>query len=275
MAPRVRELLGVGGVSRHERAIAREWHRRFEWLLVPLALWLPLQWYLEIHGELSREHVRLLDWAVWAAFLAETLVLSALVDDRWRYLRHNWINLVIVVFAFPLYWHTTGPWIAMARLLRLLVLFGVVLRIVGFFRGLLGRNQIGPVIVVLLVITSLAGSFVAAIDPAFHSAGDGIWWAWQTVTMVGYGDFAPQSAPGRVIAVVLMLFGVGLIGTFAATMSEVFMEEEERRSRKQRAEILDRLVQNEQDFETAAKDRAEILERLAEIAKRLDRLDKR
>jgi voltage-gated potassium channel len=45
---------------------------------------------------------------------------------------------------------------------------------------------------------------------------DDIWWAIVTTTTVGYGDYTPVTAEGRVIATVVMIVGVGLIGTVSA-----------------------------------------------------------
>ena len=45
------------------------------------------------------------------------------------------------------------------------------------------------------------------------SFSDGLWWSFVTATTVGYGDISPSTIPGRIIATVLMLVGIGLIGS--------------------------------------------------------------
>ncbi|WP_431796088.1 potassium channel family protein [Microbacterium enclense] len=49
--------------------------------------------------------------------------------------------------------------------------------------------------------------------------GDAVWWAFCTVTTVGYGDYAPVTVVGRIAAVVLMAGGVVLVGLIVATIS--------------------------------------------------------
>jgi voltage-gated potassium channel len=47
-----------------------------------------------------------------------------------------------------------------------------------------------------------------------------------TATTVGYGDVSPVTVEGRLIAVILMLTGIGVIGIFTATVASFFFEQE-------------------------------------------------
>ena len=58
-----------------------------------------------------------------------------------------------------------------------------------------------------------------------HDYPDALWWAIVTVTTVGYGDRYPVTEGGRIVAVILMLVGIGLIGTLTATVASVFIKE--------------------------------------------------
>jgi voltage-gated potassium channel len=63
-------------------------------------------------------------------------------------------------------------------------------------------------------------------DSNIKTAEDALWWSAATVTTVGYGDFYPKTTLGRIIAVMLMISGVGLFGTFTAYTASFFMEKE-------------------------------------------------
>ena len=50
-----------------------------------------------------------------------------------------------------------------------------------------------------------------------------VWWAVVTTTTVGYGDYTPITPVGRAIAILLMILGIGLIGTVSATVAAWFV----------------------------------------------------
>lgn len=89
-----------------------------------------------------------------------------------------------------------------------------------------------------IVITIVAGVAAWLLAPhGFGSLGDTLWWAAQTVTTVGYGDVVPTSGGGRVIGVVVMVFGVTAVSLITALVtSAVVAFEQRRRSELQEAE---------------------------------------
>ena len=76
-----------------------------------------------------------------------------------------------------------------------------------------------------LVIVVVGGSVEAVVDSGdFHSTWEGIWWAMVTVTTVGYGDLYPKTVEGRIIAMVVMLFGIGFLSVLTATVASYFVK---------------------------------------------------
>jgi voltage-gated potassium channel Kch len=90
---------------------------------------------------------------------------------------------------------------------------------------------------VLIAATALgigiaAGLVMRAVDPEdFPSAGSGLWWSVQTITTVGYGDSVPTSTAGRLIAVLVMVTGLGFMSVVTATITATFIEAARRRRR--------------------------------------------
>ena len=91
-------------------------------------------------------------------------------------------------------------------------------------------------VIVVLILAGAGGLTYFEDDRSFP---DAVWWAIVTLTTVGFGDIAPVSLGGRLIGVVLMFFGIGVLGTFTATIAGVFVEKRTRRDRGMEAADLD------------------------------------
>jgi voltage-gated potassium channel len=74
------------------------------------------------------------------------------------------------------------------------------------------------------LVTVAAGIAMTITDhESYPSIGSGLWWAVQTTTTVGYGDNVPQSAAGRLVAAVVMLFGIGFLTVITAAITSTFV----------------------------------------------------
>ena len=83
-------------------------------------------------------------------------------------------------------------------------------------------------VIVALVLVGAAGLTYFEENRPFP---DAVWWAIVTLTTVGFGDISPTSLGGRLIGVVLMFFGIGVLGMFTATIAGVFVEKRLRKER--------------------------------------------
>lgn len=59
-----------------------------------------------------------------------------------------------------------------------------------------------------------------------RNMNDSIWWALVTSTTVGYGDFYPVSIAGRISGVLLMFFGVTLVGVVTGNIASTLVEKQ-------------------------------------------------
>ena len=170
-------------------------------------------------GTTSRYFVIAL-FAIWFVVVVEAAVRYILVPDRRRYLASRQIEPALVVLPSFQVWKILGVEEATVLWGEGIERFLAILGHRGLFRVLLAA--VGLVFLGawldLLFENHASGSNI-------HSYHDALWWAVVTVTTVGYGDRFPVTEGGRAVAVVLMLVGIGLIGTLTATVASFFVQE--------------------------------------------------
>jgi voltage-gated potassium channel len=177
------------------------------------------------------------NWFVWVAFAAEFAVGLTVATNRRGYLRHSWFELTIILlsppFLVPDALQTTRGLRAL-RVLRLVrIMRGAAVATIGLrtTRRLLRHRGFHYVLLVALAMVALgaAGIYLVEKGETIRSFGDALWWSVVTVTTVGYGDVSPRTVEGRLIAVSLMIIGIGVISALTATIASFFVGEERER----------------------------------------------
>lgn len=199
----------------HARKLTQErWQRLTEWPLVLAALAFLIAYAWSVLGDIpsTKDQVQeAVMWAAWIMFAIDYVVNLSLASHRWRWFWTHLLDLFIVIL----------PVLRPLRLLRLLAMVRLFHRFAGSaFRGrvLLYVGSYGTVIVVMAALAVLDVEQNVASSP-IHTFGQALWWACVTITTVGYGDIVPITLTGRLIAVALMLGGIGIIATVAAALS--------------------------------------------------------
>ena len=96
-------------------------------------------------------------------------------------------------------------------------------------RTLTARRAAGVISIVTVVLTVASGVVIWLVDDGFSSLGQGLWWAVQTLTTVGYGDVVPESTAGKLIATVVMLNGIALLTVITAAVTATLIDQVRRR----------------------------------------------
>ena len=201
------------------------------------------------------------NWIIWLAFCVEYSTKLALAPDRGAFARRAWFQLAVIVLAPPFLvpgWMESLRGARALRLLRFLRAAGVVT--VGFrrLRSALRHRRFHWVAAVALMTVfggAVAEYYAERSGGGVRSFADSLWWAVVTATTVGYGDISPVTTTGRLIAVALMLVGIGVIGVFTATIASWFVEQERAPEATERARLEDRLEAIEEKLDRLLRQR--------------------
>jgi voltage-gated potassium channel len=174
-----------------------------------------------------REVAAVANWVIWLVFLIEFAFVLVMAPRRRAALRAHWVDVAIVVLTVPVFGSALSAlrMARLARLVRLLRLGMLAARALQAERNLTSAAIFRFVGLVTVFIVVLAGSAESVVDKGdFPTLWDGIWWAIVTVTTVGYGDLYPKSVEGRVVAIVVMLFGIGFLSVLTAAIASRFVK---------------------------------------------------
>ena len=89
---------------------------------------------------------------------------------------------------------------------------------------LFNSRRLRTILIGLIIVIIFFGYIFYITEPTVESIGDGFYWALVTVTTVGYGDITPITPSGKLIAIILILLGLGLIATITAIVSAKFIQ---------------------------------------------------
>ena len=123
------------------------------------------------------------------------------------------------------------------------------------------RNAAFVIVLTTTLVVVSSGVLIRVLDRSeYSSVGQGLWWAIQTVTTVGYGDVTPAHTSGRIVATVVMLWGIAFVSILVAAVTSTFVASATRK-REQAA----------QQDQGTAEERVEA--RFDDLVARLDRVE--
>lgn len=185
------------------------------------------------HGALSVQTVTAIEIVITGIFLVEFSLRFYAAPSRMKYFRRHWIDLLALLPAIRyLRFLRLGRLIYLlqaARFLRLGMLIRLLAesdRVGNQIRWIAQRNGVHLILISALGLVVVGGSLVWEIEhgtnKSFATVGDAIWWAFATMTTVGYGQ-GPMTVPGRVIGGLIMVIGIGCFGLITATVTAYFV----------------------------------------------------
>ncbi|WP_261817538.1 ion transporter [Vibrio gallicus] len=220
-------------MDHNQRAQAHHELGPFQFFTLILSVYVLGALFVESAFDLSDDLLRLLrviDSMVCMVFLTDFGLRFYKAPRKLQFMKWGWIDLLSSIPMLDALRY--GRFVHLFRFMRMLraIRSSKVILAYLFHNRREGTFSIVASISVLLVIFGAIGilQFERGIaESNIHSAGDALWWAFVTITTVGYGDYYPVTTAGRMLAAVLMTAGVGLFGTFTGFVATWFMTEED------------------------------------------------
>lgn len=167
------------------------------------------------------------DHAICVFFFFEFLYRFNKAKNKLAFMKWGWIDLLASIPMIEAF--RAGRVLRLIRLLRVIRAFRTTNHLIHhiFKNKIQGALSSLSVLAVLVIIFSSIAILQVEHDPHSNikTAEDAIWWTYTTITTVGYGDKYPVTTEGRILAMLLMTFGVGMFGTFTAYIASIFVTE--------------------------------------------------
>ncbi len=182
-----------------------------------------------------------------------------------RFMKTNGFEILAMIPAIALYALGAIPVMSTAfrslrliRVIRVILLMARMRRVVTKLGRFLRRSNLLAMSGIIAGIIFIGAFAVLALEGWTENAqitnfSDAVWWCISTVTTVGYGDIVPNSVAGRIMGMVLMVVGIGVMAGFISQVSATLVESRMRRG-----------AEND-DFRTSV---------ITEIKSRIDKIDK-
>lgn len=168
----------------------------------------------------------LLDDFICFVFLYDFFYRFVKSPSKLKFLKWGWIDLISSIPTLSYFRY--GRFVRLFRLLRILRAFRSLKYLTAhvFRNRTRGTFALVTMVAVLMIIFGSISILQVENDPSSNikTPEDAIWWAFVTITTVGYGDKFPVTSEGRIIAAFLMITGVGLFGTFTGFVASWFLE---------------------------------------------------
>jgi voltage-gated potassium channel len=196
--------------------------------------------------------LQLLDTLICVLLLFDFGIRFYQAESKLAFLKWGWIDLLASIPNVPFL--RVGRLVRILRIIRLLRAIRATHKITSLV--LKNKLQTGVTSIVLtaflLVMFCSIGILICEQqnpDANIKTAGDAIWWSVTTITTVGYGDKYPITTEGRIVAMILMVSGIGLFGILSGLAASFFLGAKQQTIVHEENKILARLEKLEEKID--------------------------
>lgn len=199
---------------------------------------------------------KVIEEIIYALFVLDYFVRLTIAQSKKKFFTGNLMDLIAIIpFHSTLRIFRTFKFFKVFRTVK----FAKALRMTKIVRigSVAGRfavkakrllNTNGFKYVLLLSVVSVGLAALCMMHLEKMSFQDALWWSFVTTTTVGYGDLSPVTGLGRIVAAVLMLVGIGLIGSLTSSITTFFITPAEKEVEKPNSEKVEWVFKIYQDL---------------------------
>lgn len=170
-------------------------------------------------------------YIIWLVFVLDYIIRFALSSDKKKFVKNNVIDLISIIPFHTFFILLSnlgvlhlGKYVILLKLVMVLRIIAIVKRSNSNFYRFMRTNNFSYTLFITLAMIFLSSVAMSYFE--HWNIGDSLWWSIVTVTTVGYGYICPKTFSGRVVAAILMIFGIGFIGSLTSTLSTYFIKKE-------------------------------------------------
>ena len=183
--------------------------------------------------EYYRPLLHTVDSAILVVFFIEYLFRFYVARNKRKFV-FSLLGIVDLIVILPLFTNVI-PELYFLRSLRLLEVLRIfkVLRYSNLVRSFLHsfryyKEELKILWLSFMVVFVLAAfgmySLEGHINPNINNMLDSFWWAIITMATVGYGDIVPITIPGKILSVIVIIFGLATIAIMTAILTKIFSD---------------------------------------------------
>ncbi|MEZ9057147.1 potassium channel family protein [Vibrio pelagius] len=199
-----------------------------------------------------------LDFVICSVFLLQLTVDLVRAENKISYLKIHWIDFLASI-----------PMVEPLRFARIFQILRVVLVLRSskrIFRELFRNRRettLASIILLLVLLLTIGAGTILLLEHKQPGANittgyDALWWAFVTISTVGYGDHYPVTSSGKLVASLVIICGVGVFGMISGLVTSLITEPTDLQNKK---------------LENKDKKLDLILEQQQQILERLDKLE--
>jgi voltage-gated potassium channel len=204
----------------------------FQIVILVLSAYVLIVMLVEATVKLSPEMSAILtgvDNGICLIFLGDFVYRFARAESKRKFMKWGWIDLISSIPNIDvLRW---GRLVRVVRIIRVLRAVRSTRHLVSFFFRNRAQGTFAAVVLISITLAIFASIAILNLENVpeanIKTPVDALWWSIVTITTVGYGDKYPVTIEGRIIAVILMIAGISLFGTFTGLMASLFVEPEQ------------------------------------------------